>query len=244
MDRNFINLLPNEFDLPVYRVFSRQRFIQIFETNKLTLVKPKLWDDPFENFILNATGELDDGLKFQTAFREHFYGQCWTLKRESDAIWRIYSPDKDGVKVKTTVRKLFNALYSKSDQFRDISCFIGKVIYSSTGKLLNLLSDPDNMRANLTDSTGRSQASTLFFKRIAFSHEKEVRLIYNSQKNIHSDIYQFEINPHDLFDQIVFDPRMDYSNFKSDKKLLRARGYKKAIVKSTLYKIPELSFKI
>lgn len=244
MNKNFINFKKGELDKSIYRVFARERFIELFVTKKLTLVRPKLWDDPFENFIMNATGELHNGLKFQTTFREHFYGQCWTLKRESDAIWRIYSPDKDGVKVKTTIRKLFDALYSQSGKYKDISCFIGKVQYSITKKLLEQLSDPDIMRSNLTDTTGRGQASTLLLKRIAFSHEKEVRLIYNSQKNIHSDIYKFDINPFELFDQIVFDPRMSYSNFKTDKNLLKSWGYKKSIVKSILYKVPELSFKM
>ena len=244
MDVNFINFKNEELDKSIYRVFTRQRFMQLFETRQLTLVRPKLWDDPFENFILNATGELEDGIKFQTAFREYFYGQCWTLKRESDAIWRIYSPDKDGVKAKTTIRKLFTALYSSAGKFQDLSCFIGKVQYSSTKKLLELLSDPNTMKANITDPTGRRQASTLLLKRIAFSHEREVRLIYESQRNIHSDIFQFAIDPFELFDQIVFDPRMDYSNFKTDKNLLKSWGFKKSIVKSILYKVPELSFKM
>lgn len=43
-------------------------------------------------------------------FRSDFYGQCWTLKSTSDAMWRIYSPKKDAVRVRTTIRKLAESL--------------------------------------------------------------------------------------------------------------------------------------
>jgi len=242
MKRNYINIDESELDRPIYRIFSRQRFIDLFATRKLTLVKPKLWEDPFENFIMNATGQTVEGLKFTIGFREKYYGQCWTTKRESDAMWRIYSSTFEGVKVKTTIRKLLEALYNQAGDFKDISCFIGKVEYFSTKKLLELLSGSDSIKANLTDTTGRGQASTLLLKRLAFSHEKEVRLIYSSPKDLHSDIYQFEIDLLELIDQIVFDPRMDDANFEASKRLVRDWGFTKGVVKSKLYKIPDLIF--
>jgi hypothetical protein len=242
MKRNYINVKYEDLDQPIYRIFSKSRFIELFTTKKLTLVKPKLWDDPFENFIMNATGKTNDGLKFKVGFREKYYGQCWTTKRESDAMWRIYSHDTTGIKVKTTIRKLFNALYVQSDKFKDISCFIGKVQYFSTPKLLELLTDPETMMSNMTDSTGLGQASTLLLKRIAFSHEKEIRIIYSSPRELDLDIFEFPIDPHDLIDQIVFDPRINYNTYKKDKEKLRLWGYKKGIVRSNLYKIPELTF--
>jgi Protein of unknown function (DUF2971) len=244
MNKNFLNLIKDEFDLPIYRVFTRTRFMEMFDSKKLTLVRPKLWDDPFENFMLNAIGELKGGLKFQAAIREQLYGQCWTLKRESDAIWRIYAPDKDGVKVKTTIRKLFYAIYEQSGEFRELSCFIGKVKYLITKKLLEKLGDMESMKAMLLDQSGRGQASTLLWKRVAFSHEKEVRLIYNTQKKIKSDHYHFNVDPFELFDRIVFDPRMDMDKFRIDKANLRNLGYKKVIVRSNLYTMPELNFKM
>jgi hypothetical protein len=244
MNKNYLNIDLKDIDTPIYRVFSRERFIEFFTSKKLTLVKPKLWEDPFENFILNATGKTKDGLKFRIEFRERYYGQCWTTKRESDAMWRIYSPEKTGIKVKTTIRKLFTALLEHVDDQNNTSCFIGKVEYFSKKKLLELLNDPDKMRQNINDKTGKGQASTLLLKRIAFSHEKEVRIIYNSTKDLHSDIYSFNVNPFDLIDQIVFDPRIEYENFKTDKILLKSWGYKRGIVKSTLYKIPELTFEM
>ena len=56
MKRNYINIVEADLDQSIYRIFSRERFIQLYETKKLVLVKPKKWEDPFENFIMNATG--------------------------------------------------------------------------------------------------------------------------------------------------------------------------------------------
>ena len=94
MTDNLIFLTEADLDKPLYRIFSFQRLEEIFQENKLTLVKPRLWEDPFENFILNSTGYLADGREFQIGFRDNFYGQCWSLTIESDAMWRIYSPEK------------------------------------------------------------------------------------------------------------------------------------------------------
>src|SRR5690554_3254814 len=148
MKDNLIFLKEDELDKPIYRIFSFARLEEVFAEKKLTLVKPKLWDDPFENFILNSTGELPDGREFQIGFRDNYYGQCWSLTVESDAMWRIYSPDKDGVKVKTTIRKLFQPIYLAGGEYYkangspfNLSSFVGKVKYSNTTNLTKMLKD-------------------------------------------------------------------------------------------------------
>lgn len=241
--KNYINFKESDENKSIYRVFKRQRFFELFKQQKLTLVKPKNWKDPFENYIMNATGELDTGEKFSIAFRDNFFGQCWTQKKESDALWRIYAPDEDGIKVKTTLKKLYKALYDSGNQFRDISCFIGKIKYDTTANLTKNLGDANFMRGLLLDQTGYGQAYTLCFKRKQFDYEKEVRLIYNSQGKIKRNIYKFKIDPFDLFDEIVFDPRMDFKDYRRDKSELVKLGFKNSIIKSTLYKIPQLKIK-
>ena len=162
MGGQLIFLTDADFDKYVYRVFSFKRLKELFIEKKLALVKPKLWDDPFENFILNAKGITKSGDTYEIAFRENFYGQCWSLTKESDAMWRIYSPAKEGVKVKSTIRKLINQLYNTSGRFRDISSFIGKVEYHSQKDLLKMLTDKTRMTGKLLDQTGWGQASTFF----------------------------------------------------------------------------------
>lgn len=240
MDRNFLNLTDKQKDQPIFRVISTTRLFELFNNRQNVLVKPKLWEDPFENFMMNSTGELRDGRMFSIDFREHFFGQCWTRTRESDAMWRIYSPDVTGVRIATTPRKLLTALYNSEGRFRDISCFIGKVKYYTTERLKTLLQS--HASDWITDSSGAGQAQTLLFKRTPFKHENEVRIIYNSQGKVSADIFPFPIDPLTLIDDIVFDPRMDYKTFSKDKMQLKAMGFKKRIVKSNLYKAPNLKF--
>ena len=53
---------------------------------------------------------VSGGIGLGIGFKENLYGQCWTKTRESDAMWRIYSPNKNGVRIMTTPRKLLTAL--------------------------------------------------------------------------------------------------------------------------------------
>lgn len=250
MKDHLIHLTEEDLDKPIYRIFSFKRLEEIFKEKKLTLAKPKKWDDPFENFILNSTGTLPDGREFQIGFRDNYYGQCWSLTVESDAMWRIYSPEKDGVKVKTTIRKLFQPLFEAGEIYHktdgtpfNTSSFVGKVRYSKTSTLLDMLKDKKRMSNKIFDQTGWGQASTFFFKRTAFKHEKEVRIIYNSQKNT-DDFYKINIDPFDLFDNIVFDPRMKEEDFKNYKKQLRDWGYKRIIYQSSLYKVRKFTLSL
>lgn len=236
----------NEFDLnkAVYRIFSFSRLEEIFRENCLTLVKTQKWDDPFENFILNSRGYTSNGEPFDIGFRDNFYGQCWSLTKESDAMWRIYSPNKDGVKIKTTIGKLIKNLYETSGEFRDISAFIGKVQYQSTDKLLTMLTDRERMSGKILDSTGRGQASTFFFKRVAFKHENEIRLIYNSQQYSNNELYKFRVNPFELIEEITFDPRSNKDFYDTAKMQLVNAGFQGKIIRSGLYEIPNLTVQL
>ena len=244
MTDNLVFLTDADLDKPVYRIFSFQRLEEIFQERKLTLVKPKLWDDPFENFILNSTGRLPDGREFQVGFRDKFYGQCWSLTKESDAMWRIYSPDKKGVKVKATIRKLFIPLFQVGGQRQKMngvvynpSSFVGKVKYADTKTLITMLKNEQLMSGKIFDQSGWGQASTFFFKRVAFRHEKEVRLIYNSQNDNQFDTFKFDINPIEVFDEIVFDPRMKENIYQEQKDKVIEWGFDKSIIQSGLYKL-------
>lgn len=244
MNNNLIFLDEFDMDIPVYRIFPFYRLKEIFSTRKLTLVKPIKWDDPFENFILKSTIRLGSDTEASISYRNNFYGQCWSLSRENDGMWRIYSICKDGVKVKTTIRKLFTPLFlltAQHDPIADImyslSTFIGRVQYKSEKTLTNMLRDKILMNYKILDSNGRGQASSFMFKRNEFKHEREVRLIHNAQHDSGSDFFQFDIEPNLLFDEIIFDPRMDELLYLSLKEQVLNWGYPNKIEQSSLYKL-------
>jgi len=241
---NFINIEPDEYNLPIYRVMRICHLFTMIGKKENVLVKPSKWDDPFENIILRGIGKVQDGVYADLDnIREAIYGQCWTEKIESDAIWRIYTqPKENGVKIKTTINKLFHSLYDVlSEPNRIVQAFIGKVKYYSHYEIIKLF-EYYKKYSIFTDSTSRKIISTLLFKRDAFEHENELRLIYQKEKLDYSnDIYNYEIDPFNLIEEIEFDPRIkneEFENYKS--KLIKLGFPDKIIQKSKLYDAPPL----
>jgi hypothetical protein len=237
-------------DTPVYRVFSRQRLFEMFTDKKLTLVTPRKWDDPFENFLAKCKATVDGipNVDIGGLFK-NFYGQCWTLNRESDAMWRIYSHTKDGARVSTTAGRLLRSIYNPGDPFAMMSYYIGSVGYQTEDELRKLFEDPANASGVALDATGRGQAMNLFLKREAFEHEAEVRLLYQFNQDGCSDqrpemVWPFKIDPNTLFDDVLFDPRMVEAAYLAESRRLRALGFAKPVKQSTLYTLTNLNIRI
>jgi len=222
----------------IYRIFPRDRFFELFDEKRNVLVWPTKWEDPFENFILrsrvrNAAGEIGE-----FGFHKDVYGQCWTLLKASDAMWRIYSPKKDAVRVRTTVGKLLESLCAANKGKEESRCFIGKVSYPTEPKLAKFA------RTVFKDgSNSEAVARSLLAKRKAFEHEKEVRVIYFKGDPIMDDkgIYKYPLDPHSVFDQVMIDPRVSYKDYiKIKDKIVEKTGFEaKRIKRSLLYKPPE-----
>ena len=227
-------------DKPIYRIFPIGRFIQLLTSKELTLVNPKKWDDPFENALLSSKFMIGNS-KATIAAKDSVYGQCWTLHRETDAMWRIYSQNKYSVRLMTTPRKLLEALKRHVGQYADVRCFIGKVQYKRKDALLEIFK-----KINLLSTDGTGIAESLLYKRPEFSHEREVRLIYSGDDNgTASDIFSFKIEPNEIFDRILFDPRMDESLRKSYIVAIKKLGCDVETKRSVLYDAPKgLEFKL
>ena len=233
---NYLNLSESELDKPVYRIISIDRLEQLFNTKTNVLVSPEKWDDPFENFILKSKIKLDNGEVGNIGFCNDYYAQCWTTHKASDAMWRIYSQDSKGVRIRTTVRKLAESLSVGLKEWKNTQCFIGKVKYLPNKKLLEFA---NTILTGLPKPTQFAQ--TLLVKRPAFIHEKEIRLIYfDKDSTVKSDIFSYKIDPHSLIDQIMIDPRMTKDEALSTKaKIQKETSYKGTIKRSLLYAPPE-----
>ena len=89
-------------DTKVYRIIPKGRFEDLFKKKTNALVRPKLWDDPFEHLALNSPIDVM-GEMGTIPFKDDVYGQCWSLNKASDAMWRIYSNGTDGIRIRSTV---------------------------------------------------------------------------------------------------------------------------------------------
>lgn len=54
-------------------------------------------------------------------------------------MWRIYNSKKDGVRVKTTVKKLFHAIFDGSDNFSSLKYFIRNVEYKDKQEIIDCM---------------------------------------------------------------------------------------------------------
>jgi len=81
---------------------------------------------------------------------------------------------------------------------------------------------------------------SLLMKREAFSHEAEMRLIYQETETAdHEDLWSFPVDPTALFDEICFDPRLPNVCFEVLKQsLLSKYQFAGTIRKSDLYRLP------
>ncbi|RUO31238.1 hypothetical protein CWE14_12160 [Aliidiomarina soli] len=235
---NYINIDLKVKDQYIYRIISIERLIELFSNKKNLLVSPRKWEDPFENFILKSKARLSDGKIVDFGFRDNFYGQCWTRHKASDAMWRIYSPESSGVRIRTTIPKLANSLAVGLHPWQNVQCFIGKVKYLNNKKMMDFANTVFKGKIN---PEAYELAKTLLIKRPAFKHENEVRLLYFEKESGKSgSIYEYDIDPHSLIDQIMIDPRLDCSEFRKVKADIQSKtNFKGRILRSLLYAPPE-----
>ncbi|ODS34695.1 MAG: hypothetical protein SCARUB_00131 [Candidatus Scalindua rubra] len=244
MANNYIHIPFKEKNKPIFRIISISRLLEMFDLKKNTLLKPKLWDDPFENFVCKSTFQSENGKTFKFPFRNRSYGQCWTLKNESDAMWRIYAPNKDGAKIETTIKTLFDSLRNENQSnYPRSSCFIGKVKYYKQEELQKLIVNPDRVFELMKgeNSPSEGHAKTLLLKRKEFNHEEEVRLLYLYHRDDGDDIYQYPCDPFKLVTSITLDPRMDPRVYEVYKTFFTRIEYEGNVDQSKLYSIPQLT---
>ena len=237
MEKNGIGI--TDWDLTIYRVFSMHWFSDLITNNRNGLVNPAFWEDPFENFFLqnNAVTRSGELVSMET-LRESWYGQCWTRNRDSDAMWRIYSPKNDGVRVTTTIRKLFTGFYDSKDSFASLKYLIGSVEYLEKTKIEKFLLDTTFMDLAFGGQP-HNFAKTLCIKRPEFSHENEIRLLFqDTQSNVGKNrVATFPFDAHAIISEVALDPRLTDTQFVEKKNELISLGCKIPIIHSDLYRI-------
>jgi len=234
----YLDLSARDRDLYVYRIISVPRLLEFFAKRENVLVKPRLWEDPFENFILNSPVQIPSGEIATISFRDKVYGQCWTRQTASDAMWRIYSPKANAVRIRSTPRRLAESLSAARSKWAQVEVFVGTVRYLNTKKLASFAA---NAFRDAAIPTPRMFANTLLVKRPAFKHEREIRLLFfpRDDKDAAADLFGYDVDPHMLVDQIMIDPRMSQANANALRaKIIRKTGFKSPIKRSLLYAPP------
>ena len=138
----------------LYRYISFETFVGMVQSQSLTFVLPKVWEDPQEdNAFYTFVDNMDniyEKILFLTAHNKT-YAQCWTEQGQSDAMWRIYGYGERSVRIKVSRNN---------------------IDYLDNVQAINVQYVDDLSSENPND-----YFEALTKKRKAFEHEKEVRLI-------------------------------------------------------------------
>ncbi len=239
LNNNYLSIERDERNTPIFRFTTADRILKIIDKGKNTLVSPRKWKDPFENILSRMKFRKANGDLFKHPLRDRVYGQCWTMAKETDAAWRMYIPTGNGVRVRTTIRKLHQSLVDAQEKYAQMSCYIGRVEYKKEDELSAWFSDPQWVKEHLFSVGCRGQAESLLFKRKEFEPEQEVRLIYLEPHNIgDDDFHHYALDVSNVIEQITFDPRMEDDLYETYSSILHKLGYAGKVDKSTLYQIP------
>jgi len=253
---NMINLEPDNI---IYRFFNKDTFLKTLKEKKLCLVRPIIWADPYENYILSSIGITPQGKRVGfEKLRNNYYAQCWTIKSECDGLWRNYGKCSNGeaiaIKVKTNVKKLMNDFYDMSNTFyHSDSYFIGKVEYHDNDYFQKI---PEKS-ISLLDVNLTNAPHALLLKRKAFSYEEEVRLIFRKMETNNPDVFKnvknmwddsdkffVSFDPNTLLDEIEIDPWLSKDTCMKITNEIRNLGYNGIIHQSQLYKRTDFELKI
>ncbi|WP_202711329.1 DUF2971 domain-containing protein [Sporosalibacterium faouarense] len=212
----------------IYRYISLSQFMSLVEKNRTYLTRLISWEDTWEVPSINIPVKKSNGeVEFPIySGSSELFGQCWTLKEESDAMWRIYSPSKNGIKIGTSIEKLEHIQGLQHSA-------INKVYY------YNDLMDGLNNREKFKKMSHMFADGLI--KRDAFEHENEVRLITRNDERFIGDkvskgnYIEFPIDVVRFIEDIVVDPRAQDHYFSTIQYYCKRAGLTIKPTKSELY---------
>ena len=240
---NYVGIEQKDRGMPIYRFTSMKRLLESLVQKQNTLLSPRKWEDPYENALAASLRyERKDGSTVPYPLRNRVYGQCWTIVPETDAFWRMYVPPREGVRIKSTIRKLHRSLELSCSAYASMSCFIGRVQYKSEEEITSLFNDNDWVKDHFRNQGTPGHVETLLLKRTEFIPESEVRLLYLDPHNRdHGDSFSYDFDPSSTILEVTFDPRMEDTLCQTYESILKISGFTGEINKSHLYRTPKIT---
>jgi hypothetical protein len=214
----------------LYRYVGLDAFIAFLETRRTVLTNVNNWDDKWEVILSKIPNVDEDGNPDPPlySFHQELFAQCWSLVEESDAMWRIYSPSQNGLRLQTSVSK-FNLIGGLARGH------LGAVVYFDS--VQDLLKKADSRRSSFHEA---------LFKRAAFQHEREVRFLTQAQFLDHfergSTHITLPLDPSEFIEGVTIDPRAEDWFVEAVVKYCKRAGLRCTPLKSALYEShPELT---
>lgn len=197
-----------ELNKPIYKFIPFQRFLEMLDNNYLYFRNVLRWDDNWEipTRLFQSEGLEGLGKLFleKDCWHETF-ATCFTERYDTDAMWRIYSPNKNSICIETTAAMLLQELTAYNNEY---SVYYAPIIYCSF-----TASDAREIFNEEKAKEYPAQFYGSYLKRDAFAHEREVRLAiqspkYNFENKNPPDGIQLPVNLRNIVRRIIIDPRL------------------------------------
>ncbi len=209
----------------LYRILPFHRLVQILKTGRWYFAHPSEWEDPYE---VRRTTELSPNL----------FAQCWCRTAVSDAMWRIYSSDGLGVRIRVSQAKL-RARLEESAESSDFKFLIRKVKYLKQTELTAL--EATWTRATQRKPSFTGAATHLFRKRLPFDHEAETRVVILDRRRPDANGQKgcfVSLKPVPLIESVFLDPRAPTEITNAMRHFLKDKmHFPGHVAKSSLYKL-------
>jgi hypothetical protein len=240
-------------DIAIYRIFPLWFFEEVLRLRQLVLVSPRNWEDPYEIIGDAIAVDIHKGERIEQVIINQslppVFAQCWSATAESDTLLRAYSrvvkdphfrrntcPRDEGVRVRSTPRKLLQALVSGAAPARNGSWFLGSVQYLPQGELLQEIANAIGQHGLGVFSVPSNRAGLLLMKRDAFSHEAELRVLFVQRDPTPVEpVLRVPIDPLALFEEVSFDPRLEPFERIERETVIRSLGFTGPITNTSLY---------
>lgn len=168
-------------DIMVWRYMDLAKFISLLEDECLFLSRADKFEDPYEGLWPTKNIEVYSNASLSKSHKElkkHVLINCWHINEyESDAMWKIYSQNQQGIAIQSTVGKI------KGSILCDMDIYIGKVKYIDFNEdFIEFPPNPIKTGKGVYYGTSGEFFSAFLNKRKSFAHEKELRIVSDTLK--------------------------------------------------------------
>lgn len=202
-----------DWDTKIYHFMPLVRFVEMLDKKLLFFKRVTEWEDSWE-IPYRYLHLIKDEKNREIINAKYMYGTCWTSEKsyDTDAMWRIYSKDKQSICFSTTISKLFSALTSERIfDAQTTNLFMAPIYYVDLS--------PHSINRIIDSEEAKYYPSYMypaFLKRDRFSHESEIRLLlfkfffgYNSGVKQHSNGISIPLNHVNFVNEVILDPRLN-----------------------------------
>jgi DUF2971 family protein len=227
------NQIPLEPAAILWRYMSRDKFESLLRDKALFFCRADKFSDPFEGSVPKREAEYrpKEAMRRQTVFKEtmtptkildnlaaigHIHRMfkmatvvnCWQINQnESDAMWRLYLKDNEGVAIQTTAGKMMSVIESCPEE---VECSKVRYLDYATDIWFDPVGYP-HTKYNLI--------IPLIHKRKEFQHENEFRLYQTAREALNNEQYwntqpletgkliSFDVAT--LIEKVIFPPTSD-----------------------------------